>query len=244
MPSQSPSSSPGARPDRPRPRILLVDDDPNVLAALAAHLRRRYAVDIASEGREAVQRLDSPQPYEVVITDMRMPVMNGVDVLREAFERSPDTVRILLTGYADLEIAARAVNEGQVFRLLTKPCPPPMIARALHDALVHRRARRARQSRLARALREVERGAALADTLADRLSSTSHALLEPSHDSPDPNTLARQLAAYAELLRQIGAADHLDARRELSPWINDLVDDLRPHTHAPQPPHDLDDETF
>lgn len=126
-------------PSQERPRVLLVDDEPRILEGLTAHLRRRYEVDAVSEAREAVRRLEHGEHYQVLVTDMRMPVMNGVDVLREALRLSPDTVRILLTGYADIMTAAQAINEGRIFRFLTKPCPPPLVNRALHDAVVHYR---------------------------------------------------------------------------------------------------------
>jgi response regulator RpfG family c-di-GMP phosphodiesterase len=73
----------------------------------------------------------------VVISDYNMPVMNGVDMLRVIRHGSPETVRVLLTGHADLEIAIHAVNEGNIFRLLTKPCPPETIEKVLEDAFRH-----------------------------------------------------------------------------------------------------------
>ena len=73
----------------------------------------------------------------MVISDYNMPVMNGVDMLRVIRHGSPDTVRVLLTGHADLNIAVQAVNEGNIFRLLTKPCPPETIEKVLADAFHH-----------------------------------------------------------------------------------------------------------
>jgi CheY-like chemotaxis protein len=109
-----------------RPRVLCVDDEPNVLAGLALHLRRRYDVETAESGMHGLELLRRA-PVAVVISDMRMPGMDGAAFLSRVRSHSPDTVRLLLTGQADLESAIAAVNEGQIFRFLTKPLPPPAL---------------------------------------------------------------------------------------------------------------------
>lgn len=115
-------------------RILLVDDDPNVLSGYRRHLGRRYPLSTALSGAEALEIL-SGEPAAVVIADMRMPKMNGVQLLAEVEKRSPDTVRMMLTGNADQETAVLAVNRGRVFRFLTKPASVETVVDAIEAAL-------------------------------------------------------------------------------------------------------------
>ncbi|MCC6134911.1 MAG: response regulator [Candidatus Contendobacter sp.] len=118
-----------------RPRVLCVDDEPRVLEGLQLHLRRAYEVRTAAsglEGLEAIQR--SAAPFALVLSDMRMPGMDGAAFLSQVRQRTPDTVRMLLTGQADIESAIAAVNEGQIFRFLTKPCPPKILLAAFDAA--------------------------------------------------------------------------------------------------------------
>ena len=118
-----------------RPHILCVDDEIRVLEGLKLHLHRHYEVHIAAtaaEGLDLIQRSESP--FAVVLSDMRMPGMDGAAFLSQVRQRIPDTVRMLLTGQADLDSAIAAVNEGQVFRFLTKPCPPKILLAAFEAA--------------------------------------------------------------------------------------------------------------
>ncbi len=103
-------------------RILIVDDDPNLLAALSRQLRGKHDVTTAEGGKEGVETLQKRGPFAVIISDMRMPEMNGIQFLTRAQELYPNSVRMMLTGNADIETAMHAVNEGNIFRFLTKPC--------------------------------------------------------------------------------------------------------------------------
>lgn len=116
-------------------RILFVDDDPNLLAALARSLRKRFDFDTALGGVEALQQIDRRGPYAIVVADQTMPGMSGVELLEAVREAAPDTVRIMLTGNADQKSAVDAVNRGAVFRFLNKPCPPEILVPALDTAL-------------------------------------------------------------------------------------------------------------
>jgi len=116
------------------PRILCVDDEPQVLEGLRLNLRRRFAVLTAEGGEKGLETLRTESPVWVVISDMRMPGMDGAQFLAKVREAAPDTVRILLTGHADLDAAIAAVNEGQIFRFLTKPCPLPQLMGVLDAA--------------------------------------------------------------------------------------------------------------
>jgi response regulator RpfG family c-di-GMP phosphodiesterase len=120
-------------------RILCVDDDPNVLQAYQRALRKRFHLEIALGPEEALDAVVSHGPFAVVVADMRMPGMDGVQLLAKVRKHAPDTVRIMLTGNADQQTAIDAVNEGHIFRFLTKPCPPEVFARALEAGIEQHR---------------------------------------------------------------------------------------------------------
>ncbi|MCI0535464.1 MAG: response regulator [Verrucomicrobiales bacterium] len=116
-------------------KILFVDDDANILAAFQRNLRKQFPVDIAVGGEQGLSVIGAQGPYAVVVADMQMPRMNGLEFLKKLEEVSPDTVRIMLTGNADQKTAADAVNQGHVFRFLTKPCSTEDLAFTLTAAL-------------------------------------------------------------------------------------------------------------
>jgi len=120
-------------------RVLCVDDDLNVLEAYQRTLCRRFHIESALDGDEALAAVISRGPYAVVVADMRMPGMNGVRLLANVKEIAPDTVRMMLTGHADQQTALDAVNDGYVFRFMTKPCPPEEFARALKAGIAQYR---------------------------------------------------------------------------------------------------------
>jgi response regulator RpfG family c-di-GMP phosphodiesterase len=104
-------------------KVLLVDDDFNILAAYSRRLRGKYKFFTAESGKRGLAIIKENGPFAVVVTDFRMPAMDGVQFLAQVKQISPDTVRIMLTGQADMQSAIDAVNKGNVFRFLTKPCP-------------------------------------------------------------------------------------------------------------------------
>lgn len=112
-------------------KVLFVDDEPNVLQSIRRSLRKQFELDTAEGGEEALQLLASNDDYAIVVSDMRMPGMNGVELLSQAKERWPDTVRMMLTGNADQQTAVDAVNKGDVFRFLNKPCDADALANAV-----------------------------------------------------------------------------------------------------------------
>ena len=118
-------------------RILFVDDDANVLAAYQRTFREAYAIDVAASGDGALELLADGESYAVVVSDMQMPGMDGVQLLAEVRRRAQDTVRIMLTGQSDVKVAMDAVNAGSIFRFLTKPCPPEVMSHALQAAVEH-----------------------------------------------------------------------------------------------------------
>lgn len=110
-------------------KILCVDDDSNILQGYKRALRRDFDIFIAEGGLEALSIIEKEGPFAVVVSDMRMPVMDGVQFLSRVRDIAPETVRMMLTGNADQQTAIIAVNEGNIFRFLTKPCPPDVLAK-------------------------------------------------------------------------------------------------------------------
>ena len=122
-----------------KPRILFVDDEQRLLESLAVLLRREYEVQLANSGAEALRRLVELKDVAVVVSDFRMPNMDGATFLHEVMLRAPTATRILLTGEAGVEGAKDAVNKGQIFRFLTKPCPTDQLKDALQAGIeMHR----------------------------------------------------------------------------------------------------------
>ncbi|MDB5970586.1 MAG: hypothetical protein JWQ90_3036 [Hydrocarboniphaga sp.] len=138
-PATNPVSAAVEPPAAPRVRVLCVDDEPNVLAGLALHLRRRYELLAATSGAAALEALKRDPGIAVVLSDMRMPGMDGVAFLRQAREVSPESTRMLLTGQSDLNSAIAVINEGQIFRFLTKPCAPDVLLSAVEAAVEQHR---------------------------------------------------------------------------------------------------------
>jgi len=118
-------------------KILFVDDEPQLLQAVKRQLRKRFELVVAESGQQALEIIRKKGPFAVIVSDMRMPGMDGLELLTQVKAAYPDTVRMMLTGNADQETAADAVNKGQVFRFLTKPCSTAVMAPALALALRH-----------------------------------------------------------------------------------------------------------
>ncbi|MFH1516167.1 MAG: HD domain-containing phosphohydrolase [bacterium] len=104
-------------------KVLFVDDDVNILNAYQRTFRRYYEIECCEGPEAGLKSLNENGPFAVVVSDLKMPVMNGIEFLSEASDVAPDTVRIMLTGNADLDTSIEAVNEGRIFRFLLKPCP-------------------------------------------------------------------------------------------------------------------------
>jgi len=118
-----------------KPSILLVDDEPNVLSALKRQLRSDFDVYTETDPEMALIELGQRKPFAVVVSDYRMPQMNGIEFLKRVKEICPETTRMILTGYADLENAISAVNDGHVFRFLTKPCDSVVLIENIKEAV-------------------------------------------------------------------------------------------------------------
>jgi response regulator RpfG family c-di-GMP phosphodiesterase len=117
-------------------RILIVDDEPAFLTGYQLMLPQNWNVDTAVGGEPGLATIQSGGPYAVVISDMRMPGMNGVEFLTRVRQAAPDTVRMLLTGLSDADTLMSAVNRGNIFRYLAKPCEQDTLAEAVTSGLL------------------------------------------------------------------------------------------------------------
>ncbi|MDF1643547.1 MAG: response regulator [Pseudomonadales bacterium] len=123
--------------DIQKPHILCVDDEPNVVAAIRRQFRKEYQVTTATGGAEALELLQSQSELDfgVIISDFNMPGMDGIEFLAAAGKLRPDSSMLMLTGRAELDVAVKALHEGQIFRFLSKPCPGDVLKRAIEDGL-------------------------------------------------------------------------------------------------------------
>jgi diguanylate cyclase (GGDEF)-like protein len=129
-------------------RILLVDDEPFILSGYKRGLGKQFNLDTATSGTEALEMFDQhdESPYAVVVSDMRMPHMDGVELLNRLAAKYPDTIRIMLTGNSDQQTAMDAVNQGRVYKFLTKPCSAADLKTTLEEALTLYRTEQQKQA--------------------------------------------------------------------------------------------------
>jgi YesN/AraC family two-component response regulator len=121
-------------------KILFVDDEPSVLEGYQRLLRQEFTIRTALSGYLGLADIQANGPYAVVISDMRMPEMNGVEFLAQVRQKAPDSVRMLLTGHADFDAAIDAVNRGNIYKFLTKPCERTALVDAILSGLAQYRA--------------------------------------------------------------------------------------------------------
>ncbi|MBS1810116.1 MAG: response regulator [Acidobacteria bacterium] len=112
-------------------KILCVDDDPNILQGYKRALRKEFEISLAEGGEQGLALMAQEGPFAVIVSDMQMPGMDGAQFLARVKETAPTSVRIMLTGNSDQQTAIDAVNEGNIFRFLNKPCPPETLAQTL-----------------------------------------------------------------------------------------------------------------
>jgi response regulator RpfG family c-di-GMP phosphodiesterase len=186
----SPAVAPPAA--APLPRVLAVDDEPNVLQGLTLILRKVVALTTASSGAEGLEKIKQAAGaggFAVIISDMRMPGMDGAQFLAQARQIAPDSTRILLTGQSELAQAVKAVNEGQLFRFLTKPCPPELLVPSIQAAVAQHALVHAERELLEKTLR------GSVQTLTDILSLVSPAAFGRA------NRVKRLVAIMADVLQ-------------------------------------------
>ncbi|MBX3441764.1 MAG: response regulator [Planctomyces sp.] len=158
------AAAPGPRPATDAPKILCVDDDEDILNCMRRRLQRQYAVRTACAAKAALEIVRNEGPFEVIITDCRMPGMTGAELLAEMRGLAPETTRVMLTGATDLEAALEAINSGDVFRFLAKPTPGEQLDRIVAAAVQQHRLQASQRILLTRTVRGCL--AAFADLLA------------------------------------------------------------------------------
>ncbi len=177
-------------------KVLIVDDDANLIAGLRRQLRKQYDLMTAQGGEEALAAIVPDVPIAVLVCDMRMPGMDGLEVLKQFRQRSPDTVRMMLTGNADQQTAIDAINQGAIFRFFTKPTATEDLTAGIDAAL--------EQYRLVTAEREL-----LEKTLAGSVKILTGVL-----SMNDPESFGRG-ARMRDWVRKIGKALGLKHRWQL-----------------------------
>ena len=113
--------------------LLVIDDEVEITKSLLRQFRRTYKVHTATSGVDALGIMEK-EPIQVVLSDQRMPGMTGVDFFSKVKDKFPDALKLILTGYSDIEAVVGAINEGQVFRYLTKPWNPLELEIAVKEA--------------------------------------------------------------------------------------------------------------
>ncbi len=195
-------------------KILFIDDDQAILETFERVLGLEYDIATAPNGPDGIKMLQDEGPFAVVVSDLRMPKMDGVETLARIKELSPNTVRVMLTGHADLDAAIASVNEGRVFRFLTKPCPPPILKTTLDASLEQHRLVTAEKE----LLRDTLRGAikVLTDTMAvlkpdvyGRSSRLLPYIRQLSAKMDDPSPWRTETAAMLACLGYITLPDTL-----------------------------------
>lgn len=116
-------------------KVLLVDDEPKLLRALSRNLKKSFDLTTAESGAEALEIVRTQGPFAVVVSDMNMPEMSGVELLEKLYVQAPDTVRMMLTGNADQTTAIDAINQGRIFRFFNKPIAPEILESGIKEGL-------------------------------------------------------------------------------------------------------------
>ena len=207
-------------------KILLVDDEPKLLSSIKRQLRKHFDIDTAISGQEGLDKIREHGPYAVVVSDMQMPLMDGVQFLSAVQTLSPNSTRIMLTGNADQRTAVEAINRGSIFRFLTKPCPLEDLSESIvagieqHNLMLVREQFEETNVQLVHAREEAERAA---NVKSDFLANMSHEIRTP----------LTAILGYSELAYQ-SASDRLDIQKDLGviltngkhllELINDILD--------------------
>lgn len=153
-------------------RVLLVDDDPHALSAYRRQMCRSFDLTTALSGHEGLKVIRRSDDFAVIVSDMTMPEMNGVEFLQNARELTPRSIRIMLTGNADQRTAMDAINSGNIFRFLTKPCHPEMLTIVLNEGLAEFSQVLANRDSL---IREQQNRARIESALREQMEATQHA---------------------------------------------------------------------
>jgi response regulator RpfG family c-di-GMP phosphodiesterase len=184
-------------------KILCVDDEPNILDAYKRALRKDFVIETASSGVRGLEMIEVDGPYAVIVSDMRMPEMDGIRFLKRVGEIAPESVLMMLTGNADQQTAVNAVNEGHIFRFLNKPCPPDILAKSLAAGI--------QQYRLVRAEKDL-----LENTLSKSIQVLSDVLGMVNPTAFGRASRVRRLALQLSVLMELENNWQLDLAAMLS----------------------------
>ena len=201
--------------NRSKLNLMVVDDEPDNLELLNRTFRREFRVHPADGALSALEILDREGEMAVIISDQRMPVMNGTEFLSKTVERFPDTIRILLTGYTDVEDLVEAINSGKVFKYITKPWNPEKLKAVVQQAADTYRVVKQRTNELRQVLRREELFNQITNTIRESLDYRS--MLQTI-----VKTLGENFGAKAGVLRPIGG------KEILSDSFSFQVDDAAP----------------
>lgn len=192
-------------------RILFIDDDQNILNAHERHFGDDYTISVCNCPMKALELFQSGEEFAVVVSDFQMPRMNGIGLHAQVRNLSPDTTRVLLTGAGDLQTAIEAVNDGYVFRFLTKPCSYDHLQTAIEAALeeyTHRIERRDYMASLERTVRQQT------EELRTAHEETIHRLVSASaHRDEETGAHIRRVGLYSEALARALGWSETDAER-------------------------------
>ena len=155
-------------------KVLLVDDDTMVLAGIKRHLRKEFRIETALTGEEGLKRIEENGPFAVIVSDFSMPGMNGIEFLCRVKKTDPDTVRMMLTGTADMSTAIKAVNEGSIFQFHPKPCPAKILGKAIQSGIEAYRKTTTHQTQL----EKVQRSLAQASMIQQNLVPKANPIVE------------------------------------------------------------------
>ncbi len=133
-------------------KILLVDDEQNLLDALKRSLKGKFKIETANSGAEGLMLMENEGPFAVIVSDYKMPEMNGVEFLLQAMKKAPDSIRMMLTGQADMDAAIDVINRARIFRFLSKPCPTEILTENIEDGLEQYRLKHAEKELIEKTL--------------------------------------------------------------------------------------------
>ncbi|WCD83414.1 response regulator [Pseudomonas sp. TUM22785] len=204
-------------------RVMFIDDEERILRSLAMQFRRDYEVLTESDPLRALERL-AKEPVHIVVSDQRMPQMSGAELLTQVREMAPDCLRILLTGYSDLDAAVEALNSGGIFRYLTKPWDPQEMAFTLRQAAeIAGRQVAAPAAPLPAATKTVALSVLLLDDDPETLASVADFCMGGGHRLLRPHNLAEAVGLLNDEPVDLLVGDLTFAGEDTAPLLKSLA---------------------